>query len=454
VSRVLRVAIVGTGPAGMYALGHLLEESRLQIEVDLFERLPTPWGLVRGGVAPDHPEKKLVIDRQFVFLLKDPRVRFFGNVDVGRDIQPAELDEWYDAVIYASGADGDARMGIPGEALPGCWSAREFVAFYNGHPDYRDLSFDLSCRRAVVVGNGNVALDVARILTMPVADLEKTDIADHALAILRHSAIREVVVLGRRGCLQGAFHNPELEELEHLQGVDVTGEGDDLPGEHDMDLNGADWNTRRKVQTLRRLAERPERAGNRRIVFRFLASPLELLGNGKVEQLRASHNFLDRDKRGNLQVRSSDETSVIETGLVLRAIGYRGTPFPCLPFDERPGVIPNRQGRVMDDDRVLPGVYVTGWIKRGCRGIIGSNRKCARETIDCLLEDIDAGRLAGSGLSKDEAMAAIRKRKPDLVPRVGWLAIDRAEREAGRAQLRPRVKMTDSAAMLARAAQV
>jgi ferredoxin/flavodoxin---NADP+ reductase len=438
----IRVAIVGSGPSGLYTAGHLLETRDLSIEIDIFEKLPTPWGLVRGGVAPDHPEKKLIIDRLFDFWLKNPRVQFFGNVDIGRDIRPAELSEWYDAVVYASGADNDTRMGIPGEELPGCWSAREFVGFYNGHPDYRELGFDLTCDRAVVVGNGNVAFDVARILTMPVAGLEKTDIADRALAVLRCSAIREVVILGRRGHLQGAFHNPELEELGHLDGVDVLVEGDDMPGDHEVVLDGADWETRRKVQTLRCFTQREPTAGNNRIVLRFLTSPVELLGDGKVERMLVVRNHLDRDAQGRLHARPSEEESILDAGLVLRAIGYRGSPFPGLPFDERLGVIRNRQGRVADNDQVLNGVYVTGWIKRGCRGIIGSNKKCARESVDCLLEDIQAGRLTKRGLNKDTVTAAVRRRKPDLVSRAGWLAIDHAERSAGRAAGRPRVKIT------------
>jgi ferredoxin/flavodoxin---NADP+ reductase len=447
-SRSLRIAIVGTGPAGMYALQHLLDTRALDLEVDLFERLPTPWGLVRAGVAPDHPEKKLVIPRQFDFCLKNPRVHFFGNVDIGRDIRPAELSEWYDAVIYATGADGDTRMGIPGEELRGCWSAREFVGYYNGHPDYRGLQFDLTCDRAVVVGNGNVALDVARILTMPVAELESTDIADHALSLLRRSTIREVLVLGRRGHLQGAFHNPELEELEHLSRVDVVVEGEDLPGDDEVVLDGADWETRRKIRTLRRMALRKPNPGNKRIVFRFLTSPVELLGNAKVERMLVARNHLERDAQGRLHAQPSEEQSIIETGLVLRAIGYRGTPFPGLPFDDRLGVIRNRQGRVTEGDKTMPGVYVTGWIKRGCRGIIGSNRKCSRETVNCLLEDFEAGRLNVRKLDKDGVVGAVRARRADLVSLAGWLAIDRAEREAGRAQHRPRVKMTDTASML------
>lgn len=447
-SRPLRVAVVGAGPAGLYAVEHLLEKSGLDVEIDLYERLPTPWGLVRSGVAPDHPEKKLVIDRQFAFFLKNLRVRFIGNVEIGRDIRHAELAEWYDAVIYSVGANSDTRMGISGEELPGCWAAREFVSFYNGHPDYRHLKFDLSCERAIIVGNGNVALDVARILTMPVSELEKTDIADHALDILRTSKIREVVVLGRRGHLQGAFNNPELEELEHVRGVDVVVDGEDLPGENEVVMDGADWETLRKVKTLRRLVTRQPTAGNKRIVFRFLTSPIELLGDGKVEQVLVIRNHLERDEKGHLNARPTEDESILDAGLVLRAIGYRGTAFPGLPFDERRGVIQNQQGRVAENDHVLPGVYVTGWIKRGCRGIIGSNKKCSAETVHCLLEDMNAGRLTKATLDKEGVMAVVRERKPDVTLMSGWLAIDHAEREAGRLRGRPRVKVTDMTSLL------
>lgn len=450
----LRVAVVGAGPAAMYAVGHLLEINGLAVDIDIFERLPNPWGLVRAGVAPDHPEKKWVVDRLFDFYFKDPRVRFFGNVEIGTDISCTELAEWYDAVIYAVGANSDIPMGIPGEALSGCWAAREFVGFYNGHPDYRHLAFDLTCERALVVGNGNVALDVARILTMPVAQLERTDIADHALQALRSSAIREVVVLGRRGHEQAAFHNPELEELEHLDGVDVIIEGAALSGEDDASLGHLHWETRRKVATLRRMAARRTRVSNKRIVLRFLASPTEVRGQGKVEQVLVSRNLLEQDDRGILAAKPTGEQTVLSAGLVLRAVGYRGTPFPGLPFNEGLGVIQNIDGRVTDADGWVQGAYVTGWIKRGCRGIIGSNRKCAGATVEKLVEDARSNRLVRTSLDKDTVMALIKQRKPAAVLRRGWLAIDRMELDAGRDTGRPRVKMTDVASMLACAAPV
>jgi len=425
-----------------------LLDADIPVEVDMIERLPTPWGLVRAGVAPDHPEKKLIVDRHFEFAFKNPRVRFFGNVEIGRDIHHDELTECYDAVIYAVGADSDARMGIPGEELSGCWSAREFVAFYNGHPDYSRLKFDLSCNRAVVVGNGNVALDVARVLTMPPQELERTDIADYALNALRASDIQEVVILGRRGHLEASFSNPELEELEHLQGVDVIFDGKELREAQESDSANPDLATVRKANTMRRLAARPSNGRNKRIVFRFLTSPIELFGERKVERIRVMRNQLERDDKGHVRARPTEDKSILDAGLVLRAIGYRGSPFPGLPFDRRRGVIQNIEGRVADNGRILAGAYVTGWIKRGCRGIIGSNKKCSDETIQRLFEDIETGRLTRTRARKEDVLSLVEQRQPNCVSRRGWLSIDRVERTAGRAQRRPRVKITNNGDLL------
>lgn len=447
--RTYRIAIVGTGPAGMYATAHLLDLRDLNVEIDLYERLPTPWGLVRAGVAPDHPEKKLVIDRQFDYVFRHSKVRFIGNVAVGSDIRHVELADWYDAVIYAIGATGDTQMGIPGEELPGCWAAREFVAWYNGHPDFSHLQFDLSHERAVIVGNGNVALDVARILTMPVEELHKTDIADHALAALRTSSVKEVVILGRRGHIQAAFNNPELAELAELSGVDIIVETADLPSDNEVVMDNADWSARCKLNTLRNLAMRTVSNAEKRIVFRFLSSPTELVGSNKVEQVLIVQNRLEHNAQGKLQARATEIESLLDAGLVLRAIGYRGHPFPGLPFDVHRGVIQNRDGRVVDNDDVIPGAYVTGWIKRGPRGVIGTNKKCSRDTVRALLEDIDSNQLLPATLDADAVMAIVEQRQPDLVLRSDWLQIDHQEREAGRKQQRPRVKFTQVDAMLA-----
>jgi len=445
-----RVAIVGTGPAAMYAAEQLLDNRELDVEIDMYERLPTPWGLVRAGVAPDHPEKKLVIDRMFAFTFKRPEIRYFGNVEIGKDIRHDELAQWYDGVFYAIGADSDTRLGVPGEQeLEGCWAAREFVAWYNGHPNFSHLRFDLSCKRAVIVGNGNVALDVARILTMPLDELRKTDIADYALAALEDSQIEEVVLLGRRGHLQGAFNNPELEELAHLQGVDILVDSDDLPNSNEVVMDDADWETKRKAATLKRLVNNRAKSGNKRIVFRFLSSPVELLGTDKVEQILVVSNHLIHDEKGKLQARPTEKESLLDTGLVLRAIGYRGTPFPGLPFNDRLGVISNSNGRVCDQEKVFSGVYVTGWIKRGAKGVIGSNKKCARDTVNAFVDDVKAGALESGRFTADRIASIVKERQPQLVDKNAWMKIDHQERVAGRNQQRPRVKMTSLSNMLA-----
>ena len=450
--RPLRVAIIGSGPAGMYALEHLQAADHLDVEVDLFDRLPVPWGLVRYGVAPDHPEKKLIGDRLFNYFLGRHNVRFFGNVEVGKDIQHAELAEWYDGVIYAVGAGADTPMGIPGEDLSGSWAAREFVAWYNGHPDFSDLKIDLAVRRAVIVGNGNVALDVARILTLPIEELERTDIADYAIEALAESSIEEIVILGRRGSLQGAFNNPELEELEHLEGVAVSVEADDLPAASDVTLEDADWHTRRKIKTLRRLVQREHSHIRKRIVFRFQSSPTELSGEGKVEQVRVVRNQLENDENGNVKARATDEESLIEAGLVFRAIGYRGVPVVGLPFDEQRGVVENECGRVSKNGESIPGVYVTGWIKRGSQGIIGTNKQCAGETVGCFLTDLADGKINQDGtLSADEISAKLDERNLTTVSEQGWRKIDLAEREEGRKLGRPRVKFYEVDKMLEQA---
>ncbi len=433
----------------MYAIGHLLEEPEIKVEIDLYERLPTPWGLVRAGVAPDHPEKKQVVDRLFNYYFQRPQVRFLGNVEIGKDIHHDELTAWYDAVIYATGSAGNAKLGITGEDLPGSWSAGEFAGWYNGHPDYSHLNIDLSCERAVIIGNGNVALDMARTLTLSPKLLAKTDIADHALATLKTSNINEVVVLGRRSRLQSAFNNPELEELEHLDGVEVAVDIEDLPNESEMKLDGANWTTRRKVETLAHLASRSVTNAGKKIIFRFLTSAVELIGNGKVEQILMVRNYLERDKQGRVQARASKEETLLDAGLVLKAIGYRGIPFPGLPFDKYNGVIANDDGRVTGPEGVVRGSYVTGWIKRGPRGIIGSNKLCARNTVRHLLADWQAGKLSAAILSADEVMAIVKQRKATLFTRKDWLQIDRKERERGRAQNRPRIKFCQWQELLA-----
>ena len=438
-----RVAVVGAGPAGAFAAACLLR-ARGDVEVDLLERLPTPWGLLRGGVAPDHQEIKRLQDifhRQTL----GRGCRLYANVEVGTDISHAELLEHYTAVIYATGAQTDKSLGIPGEDLRGSRAATEFVAWYNGHPDYRDLDFDLSARRAVVIGNGNVAADVVRILTRSPAELDRTDIADHALEALRASAIEEVVVLGRRGPAQAAFTSAELRELGHLDGVDL------LVDEFELDPVSREWlaaegtfTARTNVALLREFAARPAGGAARRIALRFLVSPVAIRGDagGAVEAIDVRGNQIVRGEDGALRARALDDAvETIDCGLVLRSVGYRAVPLPDVPFDDRSFVLPNERGRVIaPEGDALPGVYAVGWIKRGPTGILGTNKRDAEETVTCLAEDLSA-LPAPPKPDRDEIDALLAERKPSLVTAEAWRAIDRHELQRGRSERRPRVKL-------------
>jgi ferredoxin/flavodoxin---NADP+ reductase len=440
----LRVAIVGSGPAGFYAAGHLLRSKAhpdLCVQVDMFDRLPTPWGLVRAGVAPDHPNIKAV-SRVYEKTAEHPEFRFYGNVELGRDLFHDDLTDRYHAVIYAVGAQTDRRMDIPGEDLPGSWAATEFVAWYNGHPDYRDLEFDLSAERAVVVGNGNVAADVARMLALTRDELAETDVADHALEVLAESKVTEIVVLGRRGPAQAAFTNPELLELGEMTDADVFVD----PGDAQLDpiskafieSEAAHATAKKNVDILSGYAAREPLGKRRRIVLRFLVSPVEILGDERVEGIRIVHNELVEDETGAVRARPTDVTEELDCGLVFRSIGYRGTRVEGVPFDESRCVIPNDRGRI----RERSGEYAVGWIKRGPTGIIGTNKRDAQETVDVLLEDLDAGTLpAPSDPDRDSLDALLAERQPEAVSYAGWQAVDRAEREAGEPHGRPRVKL-------------
>jgi ferredoxin--NADP+ reductase len=441
-----RIAIVGAGPAGFYAAGQLLSHRDRRLRIDLYDRLATPHGLVRAGVAPDHPKIKTVT-RVYEKTAAAPGFRFFGGVDVGRDVTHEELASHYHAVMYTTGTADDRRLGIPGEDLEGSHGAAAFVAWYNGHPDYCDLSFDLSAERAVVVGNGNVALDVARMLVLSYDELARTDIADHALAALRESNVREVVVLGRRGPAQAAFTNPELRELADLELADVVVD----PAEAELDAvsrtwveaGGADPTARRNVETLQRYAATAPKGRSRRIALRFLRSPVEILGAQHVEAVVMARNELVAGAGGVPRARATDELETISAGLVLRSIGYVGSPLPGVPFDERRSTIHNEGGRVTDpaSGDPLPGVYVAGWIKRGPSGVIGTNKKCAQETTQHLLEDLAAGRLSEPQHDPDELITRLRAHGVPVVDYSGWQAIDAHERSRGEPHGRPRVKL-------------
>jgi ferredoxin--NADP+ reductase len=438
----MRVAIVGSGPAGFYAANALLTADP-PAEVDMIERLPTPWGLVRLGVAPDHPKLKEV-SRAFERTAQRPGFRFFGNVELGRHVEHGDLTSLYDAVVYAVGAQTDRRLGIPGEDLQGSWSATEFVAWYNGHPDFQDVPFDLSAERAVVVGAGNVALDVARMLSLTREELAPTDATDAAIEAIAASPIREIVLLARRGPAQAAFTTPELKEFGELAGADV----DVDPAELELDPASesalvGDTNATRNMEVLRSYAAR-ERVGKpRNIQFRFCVSPVAIHGEDRVEAVEIVHNELVVDERGRISAVPTDEHETIPCELVFRSVGYHGIALQGVPFDMGRGTLPNVDGRVLDQDgNPTPGVYCAGWIKRGPTGVIGTNKKDATETVAHLLEDAGAGLLGREdGANADAVVELLAERGADPVVYAGWEAIDAVERGAGEPHGRPRVKL-------------
>ena len=449
--RPLRVAVVGSGPAAFYAAGQLLASEDPVVQVDLIERLPTPWGLVRLGVAPDHPQLKTV-SRAFEKIAQRPGFRFLGNVEVGRDVSHEELAARYDAVIYAVGSQTDRRLGIPGEDLPGSWAATELVAWYNGHPDFQALAFDLSVERAVVIGNGNVALDVARMLALTREELAPTDAADAAIEALAGSGVREIVVVGRRGPVQASWTPTELQELGELAGADVLVD----PAELELDpaseaeLASASNLVQRNVEILREFAARTPSSKARRIRLRFRLSPVAILGSERVEAVELVRNRLEAGAGGRVRAVPTDEREVLPCGLVFRSVGYHGLPIPGVPFDEGSGTIPNEAGRVLGSGGApLPGIYCAGWIKRGPTGVIGTNKKDATETVDALLEDARSGRLPQPAAgSLDELLA---ERGVEVVTYAGWEAIDAVERARGAEQGRPRVKLCSWDELLATA---
>jgi len=445
---ILRVAIVGSGPAAFYAAAALLASEDPEVEVDLIERLPTPWGLVRLGVAPDHPQLKTV-SKAFEKIAARPGFRFLGNVEVGRDVTHEELASRYDSVVYAVGSQTDRRLGIPGEDLPGSWPATAFVAWYNGHPDFQELEFDLSHERAVVIGNGNVALDVARMLALTRDELSATDTTDAAIEAIVGSGIREILVLGRRGPVQAAWTSAELQELGEMAGADVL--VDSLELELDpasaSELDAGSNIVQRNVEILREFATHAPSGKSRVVRLRFCVSPVAILGDARVEGIELVHNQLEPGEGGGVRAVATDEREVIPCGIVFRSVGYRGVSLPGVPFADGAGTIPNEGGRVLDEKGVpIPGLYCAGWIKRGPSGVIGTNKKDATETVEHVLEDARAGRLDGrcEG-SIDELLAA---RGVEVVQYSGWEAIDVIERARGEAESRPRVKLASWDALL------
>ncbi|QQG95978.1 FAD-dependent oxidoreductase [Mycobacteroides chelonae] len=430
--RGLKVAIVGSGPAAMYAADELLTQPN--VKVSMFERLPAPYGLVRAGVAPDHQQTKRVT-KLFDTMAAQPNFEFFLNVEVGKDVSHDELLAHHHAVIYSVGASSDRRLDIPGIALPGSATATEVVAWINAHPDYTDFRVDLDHERAVVIGNGNVALDVARVLTGSTDRLARTDISDTALTALRSSALREVVIVGRRGPEHSAFTLPELLGLVGLPDMTVVIDDETAKLVDEALQTHLEPLTRQKLEVLSTCPREAREPGGKTIRFAYNRTPVKVLGEERVTGIEFQHG---------------DTVDTIDAGLVLTSIGYRGVPMPDVPFDDQRAVIPNEQGRVTDPatGKAHPGTYVAGWIKRGPTGFIGTNKSCSQQTVTSLVEDYNNGLLADpvqrlSGLSK-----LIQRRQPTIVDHDGWLAIDRAEIARGKGEGRPRDKFVSVPEML------
>lgn len=450
----LRVAIIGAGPSGFYASAQILRDDDLHARVDLFDRLPTPYGLVRGGVAPDHPKIKSVI-RVYQRTAKKDGFRFFGNVDIGRDLTVGDLERHYHAIIYTFGAEADRELGIPGEDLPGSHAATAFVGWYNAHPDYAHREFHLDrVKRAVVIGNGNVALDVARMLALDDARLRKTDVADHAISLLEESSIEEIVILGRRGPAQAAYTNPEIRELTEMPEADLIVD----PAEAELDPASAGWlesgepdqATRTNVEIVQEASRRKPEGKPKRIVLRFLTSPVEIRGGARVESIVMGRNELVVDD-GVLRARDTGDREELACQLVLRSVGYTGIPLDGVAFDQRRGTIPNESGRVLEapEGEVRTGHYTAGWIKRGPSGVIGTNKRCAAETVSNLLEDVAGGRLLEPETADPDAVEALLgSRRVNFVTFGEWEEIDRVEVARGEPHGRPRIKFVDVDEML------
>jgi len=443
--RPLRVAVIGSGPAGFYATEALLVAAH-NVRVDLFDNLPAPFGLVRYGVAPDHPKIKNVI-KVYERTASRPGFYFFGNVTVGRDISVTELRHYYDAVIFTNGAQTDRRLGIPGEDLSGSYTATEFVAWYNGHPDYLNHVFDLSHPVAVVIGQGNVAVDVARVLCKTVDELKHTDIAAHALEVLAESHIKEIHMIGRRGPAQAAFTPPEIKEFGDLEDCEP------VVTPSDLELNPASLEeleknrqAKKNVNTLFEFSARKPGSKSRRFVVHFFESPIELIGDRRVERIRIEKNALSGEA-GKQKARGTGETFELECGPFFRSVGYRGLAMDGVPFHKAWGVYPNEAGRITEDGKVVAGLYAAGWIKRGPSGVIGTNKPDAIETVKNVLADM-------SGLSpcespdSDAVLALLVERGVQVVQYDDWLHIDAVEVERGEKVGKPREKLVTIEEML------
>lgn len=452
----LRVAIVGAGPTGFYTAEQLFKQRQLVVEIDMFERLPTPYGLVRYGVAPDHQKIKSVT-AVFDRTARKPNFRFYGNVELGRDLSVEDLRHYYHQIVYTTGAQTDRSLGIPGEELIGSHAATEFVAWYNGHPDFRDCQFDLSVERAAIIGVGNVAVDVCRILSRTPEELARTDIADYALEALRESNIREVYMIGRRGPAQAAFTTPEVKELGELEDADVYVPPDEAkldPLSEQAVADSADRATTRKVEIIQSYAEEPPSPKGRKLILRFLVSPVEFSGDdeGHIRAMKLVRNELYKTDVGTLRPRATDQYETLPADIVFRSIGYTGVPLPGVPFKDSWGVIENDAGRVIESQsgKTVLGEYTAGWIKRGATGVIGTNKPDAAETVEAMVEDVGEGNVLEPEHPRvSAAREMIASRQPDFFSYEDWQKLDEIEVARGKEQGRPRVKFVTVEEMLA-----
>ncbi|MDE2223605.1 MAG: FAD-dependent oxidoreductase [Candidatus Omnitrophica bacterium] len=445
--RPLRVAIVGSGPSGFYTADALLRQN-IKVKVDLFDKLPVPFGLVRHGVAPDHQKIKNVI-KIFEKIAVNPQFSYFGHVTIGKDISVFELNKYYDAVVFAYGAESDRHLGIHGEDLAGSYTATEFVGWYNGHPDFQDRHFDLSHEVAVIVGNGNVAMDVARILCKTPEELKGTDITQNALDLLAESKIKEVHLYGRRGPVQASFTAPELREMGELSTCCPVVNPQDLElNESSLkeleDPNNA-WH-KKNLEILQHFLSISPEGRKRKFVMHFLRSPVEMMGKERVQKVRFEINSLTGDPNKQ-KVRGTGKFEEIDCGIFFRSVGYAGTRIQGLPFSNEAGIVPNQSGRVIDPEQIFTGWYVAGWIKRGAVGIIGSNKPDAEETVRSLTEDIS--RLNACEIPSSEALLKLlRERNVQVVTFDDWKKIDAEEILRGSALGKPREKFSRITGML------
>lgn len=437
--RPLRVAIVGSGPSGFYAAQALLK-SETEVIVDMFDRLPVPFGLVRYGVAPDHQKIKNVVNA-YKKTAEHEGFSFLGNVNVGEDISVEELKKFYDAILFACGAETDRKLGISGEDLIGSYTATEFVAWYNGHPDHRDKQFDLSGEVAVIIGQGNVAMDVCRILCKTVDELKNTDIAQHALDVLAKSNITEVHLVGRRGPVQAAFTPVEIREFGELTDCDPVIDVKDLEISEVSQAELDDPNNaqcRKNFEVLQSLASREASGKSRRFIVHFLSSPVELTGDGVLQKVILEKNKLSGEA-GKQKAKGTGVREELKCNILFRSVGYRGRPIVGVPFHEQWGIFPNKEGRITEGDQIVPGLYTAGWIKRGPSGVIGTNKPDSEETVAALLADL--GRLTPCEQPDSGAIGDFFSQKGvRVVSFDDWQIIDASEVERGQKIGKPREK--------------